>query len=229
MEISSNINNIVNRVKKACERVNRDPKSVKTIAVSKTVTANNIKIAVESGITHIGENRVQEAWEKYQKIGNIAEWHLVGHLQTNKVKRALQFFDVIHSVDSVHLAEEINRRALAIQKKIDILLEVNTSDETTKYGLAPEDTISFLKKIKSLPALKIRGLMTVGVFLPEPEAVRPCFRLLKQLQNKINNEGMDSLNLAELSMGMTNDFEVAIEEGATMIRIGRAIFGERNY
>ena len=179
MNVESNIINIKNRVKKACERSNRSFNEIKIIAVSKTVEAEKIKIAVANGIRHIGENRIQEAWSKFQQVGKIAKWHLVGHLQTNKVKRALDIFDVIHSVDSIHLAEEINKRALTLNKKIDVLVEVNTSGEDTKFGIDPEDVIPFVQKIAQLPSLNICGLMTIGAFLPNPEDVRPCFRLLR--------------------------------------------------
>lgn len=226
MDINKNIDDLRHKVQDLCQRINRDPKEIEIIAVSKTIPAEKIKNAIENGIKHIGENRVQEAWYKYQQLGKIAHWHLVGHLQTNKVKKALEIFDVIHSVDSLHLAKEINKRALEQKKKVDILVEVNTSGERTKFGVQPENTVSFIKQIAALPALNVCGLMTVGAFLPDPEKVRPCFRLLRQLKEKVQVNG---LKLKYLSMGMTNDYEVAIEEGSNMIRIGRAIFGERNY
>jgi hypothetical protein len=226
MDILTNIKNIKNRVTKACNHVNRNPEEVEIIAVSKTISPEAIKIAIDNGIKHIGENRVQEAWEKYQVLGKTVRWHLIGHLQTNKVKKALQMFDIIHSVDSKHLAEEINKRALQHQKSVDVLVEVNTSAEETKFGCQPDEIIPLLKKIAPLPALNVCGLMTIGAFLPDPEDVRPCFRLLRQKLEE-SNQKIEGVALKYLSMGMTNDFEVAIEEGANMIRIGRAIFKER--
>jgi len=227
MSIADNLSNIKNRISHVCNKVGRDASAIDIIAVSKTVTEVRIKEAIEAGISNIGENRVQDAWQKYQILGSSAIWHMIGRLQTNKVKRALQFFDFIHSVESKHLAEEISRRADQLGKDINILIEVNTSGEDTKIGVDPEKTVGFLKQIAHLPRLNILGLMTIGAFLPDPEQVRPCFITLRELRDRIISEGFDEIHMKYLSMGMTDDFEVAIEEGSNMVRIGRAIFGDR--
>lgn len=227
MSIGDNINSIKLRIDNTCNKIGRDADEVILVAVSKTVPAAIIKIAIGHGIEHIGENRVQEAEHKFDQLGKIAHWHLVGHLQSNKVKKALQIFDLIHSVDSYHLAQEISKRAVQLERTVDCLLEVNTSGEASKFGVNPEDTLELAKQISLLPAIQIMGLMTVGAFLSDPEDVRPCFKLLKEVKDEIQSKGVEHTEMKYLSMGMTNDFEIAIEEGANMIRVGRAIFGER--
>jgi len=228
MSIANNIISVKQRIQHACEKVGRDPNEIILVAVSKTFSAEIIKTAVENGIEHIGENRVQEAEGKFEQLGKIATWHLVGHLQTNKVKKALQIFDFIHSIDSFHLAQEISKRAQQAGQRIECLVEVNTSAEETKFGAAPEDTIDLSKKISQLPGIQLKGLMTIGAFLPDPEDVRPCFKLLKETRDELQRAGIENVEMKYLSMGMTNDFEVAIEEDANIIRVGRAIFGERD-
>ena len=227
MAIVDNIHSVKQRIKNTCQKIGRNENEIILIAVSKTIPAEKITIAVENGIEHIGENRVQEAEKKFEQLGKIATWHLVGHLQTNKVKKGLQIFDFIHAVDSYHLAQEISKRALQSGQMVECLVEVNTSEEISKFGVSPEETVELIKKISLLPGIQVRGLMTIGAFLPDPEDVRPCFKLLKKLSAEIHNTGLDGVEMKYLSMGMTNDFEVAIEEGANMIRVGRAIFGER--
>lgn len=227
MMISENLKIIREKIKGACLRSGRSVDQVKIVAVSKTVDVPAVEEAIDAGITIIGENRVQEAWRKFQKIERPVQWHLIGHLQTNKVKRALQFADVIESVDSIHLAKEINLRAQERGKAVEVFVEVNTSGEASKFGVHPDALVDFLYGIADLHYLRVTGLMTVGAFLPEPERVRPCFSLLRQLRDKGNAAQIAKIELEHLSMGMTNDFEVAVEEGATHVRIGRAIFGER--
>jgi len=227
MSIVDNIINIKQRIQNTCHKIGRDASEITVVAVTKTVPADAIRLAVQNGIQHIGENRIQEADEKFQQLGKIATWHLVGHLQSNKVKKALQLFDVIQSVDSLHLAQEISRRIVEGQREVDCLIEVNTSEEATKYGVAVDGVLNLIKQISLLPGIRIKGLMTIGAFVPDPEQVRPGFKLLKELGNEILKAGVDKVEMKYLSMGMTNDFEVAIEEGSNMIRIGRAIFGER--
>ncbi len=228
MSLEDNINNVKQRIKNTCQKIGRGCSSVILVGVSKTIPVEIIKRAIEIGIQHIGENRVQEAENKFDQIGKIATWHLVGHLQTNKVKKALQIFDFIDSVDSYYLAHEISKHAVQLGRTVDCLLEVNTSGEPSKFGVSPEEMLDLTKKIALLPAIQIKGLMTVGAFISDPEAVRPCFKLLREIRDNIENTGLENVDMKYLSMGMTNDFEVAIEEGANMIRIGRAIFGERN-
>jgi len=188
--------------------------------------------ARDAGITRFGENRIQEAIKKFgqhrQNFSDPAvELHLVGHLQTNKVRKALDLFDTIQSVDSMHLAEALSRIAKESNHTIPILLEVNTSGEASKFGIPPEQTLELVRRAAPLPGIEIRGLMTVGAWLPNPEDVRPCFRMLRELRDRIKAERIPNVGMGSLSMGMTNDFEVAIEEGATIVRIGTAIFGPR--
>lgn len=227
MSIAENIAKVRERIEKACQKADRNTADVELVAVTKVVEVDRIYEAIDAGIQIIGENRVQEAWQKYQSVGDKVQWHLIGHLQTNKVKRALQFARFIHSVDSLHLAEEIQKQAQKMDKTVDILVQVNTSGEQTKFGFAPEESLDAVKYIALLPQVKIKGLMTIGAFLPDPEDVRPCFRQLRRLRDEIRKCQIDRVEMDILSMGMTGDFEVAIEEGSTMIRVGRSIFGKR--
>ena len=219
MDIGANIDEVKGRIIRACQRVGRLPDEVTIIAVTKTVEPSAIATAFKLGIKHFGENRVQEA---VGKIGQLSwlephpTWHMVGHLQSNKARVAVEIFDIIHSVDSVRLAEVISRRT---QRTLPILLEVNVSGEATKYGFSVAELEPALEAISRLPRLEIKGLMTIAPLVSDTEQVRPVFRKLRLLR--------DSFGLEHLSMGMTDDFEVAIEEGATLVRIGRAIFGER--
>ena len=227
VNIARNVEQVRARVADACARVGRDPSEVLIVAVSKTFPPEAIREAVAAGIAHIGENRVQEAYQKFQALGRIATWHMVGHLQTNKVKRALEFFDWIHSVDSLHLAEEINKRAERLGREfVDVLVEVNTSGEASKYGVSPSEAAGLVEKIDALPKVRVQGLMTIAPIVEDPEEARPYFVQLRELRDELLRKGAAE-SLPHLSMGMTDDFEVAVEEGATMVRIGRAIFGER--
>lgn len=217
--IAQRIAAVRERVHRAAVRSGRSPDDVRIIAISKTFPAEAIREGVLAGLTDIGENRVQEAAAKIPLLRDLPSppvWHMVGHLQTNKVRLALELFDIIHSVDSVHLAEAISRHA---QRSVPVLLEVNIAGEATKYGFAPGEVEQAVKAISRMSNLELRGLMTVAPLADDPETVRPVFRRLRELR--------DALGLRDLSMGMTDDFEVAIEEGSTMVRIGRAIFGER--
>jgi len=225
--IVENLARIGERINSACARVNRKPEEISLVAVTKNVSVEQIKEGIANGIKIIGENRVQEAKEKYPAIGNIVQWHMVGHLQTNKVKPALEIFSMIQSVDSVHLAQEIQKRASALNKKISVLIEVNTSGEETKYGINPEELISVINTIQAMPNLWIEGLMTIGpgLAIENPEASRKSFQMLYESKNKVEAEF--STKLPYFSMGMSSDFEIAIEEGSNMIRIGTAIFGKR--
>jgi PLP dependent protein len=225
--ISENLARIKERINSACAKVNRKPEDVNLVAVTKTVDTERIKEGIAKGIKIIGENRVQEAKEKFPAIGNSVDWHMVGHLQTNKVKTALEVFSLIQSVDTIHLAEEIQKRASAISRIVPILIEVNTSGEETKFGLNPKELFSVITSIQAMPNLSIQGLMTIGpgLAVENPEASRKSFQMLFELRNKV--EGEFKLKLPFLSMGMSSDFEIAIEEGSNMIRIGTAIFGKR--
>jgi hypothetical protein len=216
--IADRVAHVRQRVQRAAERAGRSPADVTIVAVSKGFPPSAIDEAVVAGIGDVGENRVQEAAAKIVALRPLPiTWHLVGHLQTNKAKTALELFDIIHSVDSLHLAEVLSHPDRS--GPLPILLEVNAAGEATKFGFPPGEVAAAAQAIARLPHLDLRGLMTVAPFVSDPETVRPVFRELRRLR--------DALGLRELSMGMTDDFEVAIEEGATLVRIGRAIFGER--
>jgi pyridoxal phosphate enzyme (YggS family) len=219
MDIEHSIQEVTRRIALACERVGRSPDEITLVAVTKSVGAAAVRAAFQAGVRHFGENRVQEAKTKIGELESLRDqctWHMVGHLQTNKVKTAAALFDIIQSVDSVRLAEFLSRYA---QKIIPILLEVNITGEASKSGFSTVEVSSAMKEIERMPDLEIKGLMTIAPLASNPEEVRPVFRRLRELGN--------SMGLEHLSMGMTDDFEVAIEEGATIVRIGRAIFGER--
>ena len=218
-DIGANIEEVKLRIVRACERGGRSPDTVTVVAVTKTVEPSVVATAFKLGIRHFGENRVQEAERKIRQLTWLEPhptWHLVGHLQTNKVKVAMELFDIIHSIDSVRLAEVISRRA---ETTLPVLLEVNVSGEASKGGFSVVEVAPALEAISRLPRLEIKGLMTIAPMVADAEEVRPVFKKLCSLR--------DSLGLEHLSMGMTDDFEVAVEEGATLVRIGRAIFGER--
>ncbi len=227
MGVKENLNAIYERVKRACIQVNRNPEEIILVAVTKTKPVELIREAITAGITHFGENRVQEAAGKIPLITEPVQWHLVGTLQTNKVKKALELFHLIESVDSLHLAREIQRRCEQLNKTMPVLIEVNTSAEKTKHGVTPEQLPEMLKEMLTLSRLQIQGLMTIGPgwAVTEPEASRPCFQLLARLAEEMRQRF--TIPLPHLSMGMSSDFEVGIQCGATIIRIGTAIFGPR--
>ncbi len=214
--IEQNIKTVKERIKNSELKVNRSPDGIKLIAVTKTFPVDVINQAINSGIKSIGETKVQEAKKKFEEIGKKVEWHLIGHLQSNKVKDAVEIFDMIHSVDRMKIAKKINDKCVESNKKIPVLIQVNLTGD--KFGIIPEETANFADDIKKLNGIKLEGLMTIAPYV-EPEKIRPYFRKLKQLSL--------SLGLKHLSMGMSNDFEVAVEEGATMVRVGTAIFGKR--
>ncbi len=219
MSIAQNLALVRERILAACERAGRSPDGVTLVGVTKGVSPEAAAEACRAGLLDLGENRVQEADRKIEALslmGLRPRWHLIGHLQTNKAKTAIGLFAIIHSVDSVRLGHALSLHARA---PLPILLEVNVAQEAAKYGFSPDEAPAAVKEIASLPNLDVRGLMTVAPLTDDPEAVRPVFRRLRELR--------DELGLRELSMGMTNDFDVAVEEGATMVRVGRAIFGPR--
>jgi hypothetical protein len=211
-------------MEKAAQRVGRNPNEIKLVAVSKTVEADRIKEAIEAGVAILGENYVQEAQKKIEEIGKSVSWHFIGHLQSNKAKVAVQLFDTIHSVDSVPLAEELNRRTQQTHRKIPVMIEVNLSGETTKFGTEEEKVMALAQGMLRLNHLSLEGLMTMPPYFDDPEMSRPYFVQLRGLKEKMVKGGIP---LKELSMGMSNDFEIAIEEGATYVRVGTAIFGPR--
>lgn len=225
--IAANIAMIRERMARAAVRSGHDPESIRLMAVSKTVEPDRIRMALQAGITLLGENYVQEAREKIPAVGRDVQWHMIGHLQTNKVKYVVNLFDWIHSVDRLELATELDRRAGQHNRKLNILIEVNVSGEASKNGAAPAQVLELARNISALPHLNLRGLMTMPPYSENPESSRPYFTALRNLRDEIRASAVPGVSMDELSMGMTDDFEVAIEEGATIIRVGRAIFGER--
>lgn len=231
-QIPDNFISVKERIAAAAIRSGRAPDSIKLVTVTKGRSITEIQTVLAAGATDIGENRVQEAQQKYEPIHSslatsglqMCEWHLVGHLQRNKVKSALEMFSLIHSVDSLRLLAEIARRAEGREQQADILIQINTTGETSKFGLDSEDVFGFLEKSQMYSGVRIVGLMTMGMLSSSPEVNRPAFASLRTLSEKITAEKFSSITMQYLSMGMTNDFEVAIEEGANLVRIGRAIF-----
>ena len=227
MSTADNLKTVMARIDAAAKRAGRDSSSVRLVVVTKTVDQDRIREAVVAGATILGENRVQEAREKIDALGQIAQWHLIGRLQTNKAKYAVKLFDLIHSVDSIGLARELDKQAAKIGKVQDVLLEVSIADEAAKAGIAIDDCQALVRDAAGLKNIRIRGLMAIPPFLDDPEQVRPYFRKLRELSQSIRRENIPGISLQELSMGMSGDFEVAVEEGSTMVRVGTAVFGER--
>ncbi len=226
-EIKERLARLEERICAACERSGRRREDVLLVAVTKTRTVAEIEEVLAAGVANIAENFVQEMQRKYQAIGPRATWHFIGHLQRNKAKAAVGMAQWIHSIDSVRLAREVSKRALAQGKRQRALIEVNVSGEQTKFGFAPEELPQVLPELAALEGLEICGLMTMAPLVEDPEEVRPIFAQTRALAEKLQRMGLDGVRMDHLSMGMTSDFEVAIEEGATMIRVGQAIFGPR--
>lgn len=228
--IKQNLKIIQDRINNACINANRSPDEVKLLLATKTVSAENIQLAIDEGYHLLGENKVLEAKEKYDNLKqNDCKWHVIGHLQTNKVKFVLQFADVVQSIDRLKLANKLQNRCDFDSRDIDIFIQVNTSYEKSKFGIAPEKAIEFIKQVSEFPRLHIKGLMTIGLLSSKDEKVRDCFKLLKEIQQKAIDLNLPNATFNELSMGMSNDLELAIEEGSTMVRVGTAIFGDRPY
>lgn len=225
--IIENIATIKSRIKIAAEYSGRNANEIKLLLATKTVSAENIKIALETGETLIGENKVQELIDKVEILKAIPhQTHFIGHLQTNKIKEVVKYADCIESVDRIELAEKLQKRLEFENKTMDVFIQVNTSYEESKFGISPELVLEFALQVKQLDRINIKGLMTIGLFSAETEQVRKCFRLLKTIQNEILQK---DIPVNELSMGMSGDLETAIEEGSTIIRVGTAIFGQRLY
>ena len=225
MDIAANLNNVRQRIAAACARSGRRAESVTLVTVSKGHPAEVVRAAAELGLSVFGENRVQEARAKIGLCPGRLRWHLIGHLQSNKCRDAVHFFEMIQSVDSLELAREINKWAEKSAKTMPALIEVNVAGESSKFGYAPERVLADLKELNALPKVELHGLMTVAPFAPEAEKVRPVFRRLRELKGQC--EELLGAPLPHLSMGMSGDFEVAVEEGATMIRLGSAVLGPR--
>lgn len=224
-EIAARVVRVRERIAQAAARVGRRPEEVCLVAVSKGVSAERVREAISAGLTDLGENYLQEAEQKRGQIANPVRWHLIGHLQSNKAAKAAQIFDIVHTVDSPRIARALGRHAQAAGRELEVLLQVNTSGEETKSGVAPAEAEQLLAVVAETAGVRVRGLMTIGRWDPDPERARPEFRLLAQLARDL--ERRSGLELKWLSMGMSHDFEVAIEEGATLVRIGTGIFGPR--
>jgi pyridoxal phosphate enzyme (YggS family) len=226
--LKKRLKSIHDRIQAVAHSCGRDIESIRLVAVSKAKPAEMIREAIENGQTIFGENYIQEAKKKIAEISdNHISWHFIGHLQSNKAKYAVRLFDMIHSVDSINLATELNRQAKKINKIQNILLQVNTGMEISKSGIQPEEALAFAEKTSCFSNLRIKGLMTMPPFYDAPEKVAPYFKELRKISERINDENIPNVEMKELSMGMSGDFEVAIKEGATLIRIGTAIFGAR--
>jgi hypothetical protein len=226
--IEQNLLSVIGRIERASRKAGRDPIEITLVAASKTVDVKRVKEAINAGIAVLGENYVQEAQEKISKTKrHKAKWHFIGHLQKNKAKLAVQLFDMIETIDSPELAAEISKKAKTANKVVDILIEVNLAKEKTKAGIDPKKLQKTVVKIAALQNVKIKGLMAIPPYFEDPEMARPYFITLRRLAERINKERIPGVFLHELSMGMSHDFTVAIEEGATIIRVGTAIFGER--
>src|SRR5579859_1276650 len=228
MKLQENIARVQERIAAACNRSGRRPEDVKLIAVSKTVSPDKIRQAYEAGLRDFGENRVQEAGGKRPALSDLTvTWHLIGHLQTNKARPARELFHWVHSVDSLRLAAKLDNAAVCSGDRLQVMLEVNLSDEPSKSGVRENEVMELAGQVCKFETLELRGLMTVPPFFENPERVRPLFRRLRELAGKIESTHTPNVSMKYLSMGMSHDFEVAIEEGATIVRVGAAIFGER--
>jgi pyridoxal phosphate enzyme (YggS family) len=228
-DLQRNLAAVQARIAAACHRVGRDPASVRLLPVSKTKPEASLRLAHTAGCRMLGENKVQEAYRKWEATQDLTDlqWSIIGHLQTNKAKLVARFATEFQALDSLHLAEALDRRLQREGRSLDVFVQVNTSGEDSKYGLAPKDTAAFVQALQSFPALRVRGLMTLALFSSETERVRQCFVLLRELRDQLRQSALPGITLDELSMGMSGDFEIAIEEGATVVRVGQAIFGAR--
>jgi pyridoxal phosphate enzyme (YggS family) len=226
--IKDRLEKVKDRIKTAAEGCHRDPETVNLVAVSKTMPVSTVQEAIQAGVTILGENYIQEARDKISSLMSFpVSWHFIGHLQSNKAKYAVRLFDLIHSVDSLKLALELNKQAQKNAKIQQILIQVNISQEETKSGISVDDAVNLISEISQLENLSINGLMTMPPYFNQPEKVQPFFAALRDLRDQVESKAIPNVSMDQLSMGMTGDFEVAIEEGATMVRVGTAIFGER--
>lgn len=227
--LAENLNEVKERIRKACERGNRDINDVTLIAVSKTKPLSDIEEMIKLGVREFGENKVQELVDKYEHVSTPVNWHLIGHLQTNKVKQIIDKVTLIHSVDSIKLAKEIQKEAIKKDITVKVLVEVNIGNEESKFGLPKDKVMDFIEEIATYDHIQVEGLMCIAPFVDNPEDNRICFKNMKQLSLDITSKNIDNINMNVLSMGMTNDYEVAIEEGSTMVRVGTGLFGARQY
>ncbi len=229
MEVEDNIASVRERIAAACSRSGRRADDVKLVAICKTVPPGRIREAYEAGLRDFGENRVQEAKAKRPALADMTvTWHLVGHLQTNKAQTARELFHWVHSVDSIRVAQKLHQAAVCTGDRLPVLIQVQLGDEPTKSGVQESEVLPLAEQVSTLGTLELRGLMALPPYFDDPEQVRPFFRRLRDLARSTESAGLPNVSMQELSMGMSHDFEVAIEEGATLIRVGTAIFGERN-
>ncbi|MFT3803768.1 MAG: YggS family pyridoxal phosphate-dependent enzyme [Burkholderiaceae bacterium] len=228
-DLRHNLAAVRTRIDAACRRAGRDPTEVRLLPVSKTKPDTTLRLAYEAGCRTLGENKVQEAHRKWEAMQDLSDlrWSIIGHLQTNKAKLVARFAAEFQALDSLRVAEALDRRLQAEGRPLDVFVQVNTSGEASKYGLAPEDVSGFIKELPAFPALRVRGLMTLALFSSDAERVRRCFVLLRDLRDRLRQDAPAGIELDQLSMGMSGDFEIAIEEGATVVRVGQAIFGAR--
>lgn len=226
-QVKENLAKVKERIALAAERVGRDPSEIVLVGATKSVDVERIRAAIEAGLEHIGENYAQEAWAKYQQIGDAVTWHFIGHLQTNKAKLVVRFCRFVQSLDRLALAEELNKRAEQIGRIVDCLVEVNIGGEETKSGVPPSEVENLIRQVSQFPNIRVVGLMSMPPFLPDPEQVRPYFKQTRELFERLKNIDLPRVEMRYLSMGMSHDFEIAVEEGANMVRIGTAIFGPR--
>lgn len=228
--IKDNLSEIRSKIEKAAKKVNRDSEEITLLAVTKTVDVDLVNEAMNEGITSVGENKPQELARKYDIIGDKLNWHLIGTLQTNKVKYIIDKVCMIHSLDRIALCEEIQKRAEQINREIDCLIQVNISKEESKHGLDKDEVVDFVKEVsEKYKNIKIKGLMTMAPFVEDENEIRGVFKGLKDLSTQIKELNIPNVEMDALSMGMSHDYEIAIEEGATIVRVGTSIFGERNY
>lgn len=229
LSIDRNLQEVYSNIEKAAQKAGRDKKDIKLLGVTKTVDMKTIEEAIDLGLADLGENRVQEMLPKIEQLGDRASFHMIGHLQTNKVRDIIDKVSLIHSLDRLSLAKEIDKRARQDDMIAHVLLQVNISEEKTKHGLKYEDVIPFIEEIIKYKNIKIKGLMTMAPHIEDEKIIRENFIALRELGEKIDSKNYENFEYEYLSMGMTNDYEIAIEEGANIVRVGRAIFGERNY
>lgn len=229
-EIQANLADIKNRIAQACTRAGRDPSEVRLLPVSKTVDETRIRMAYQAGCRILGENKVQEAHGKWQDMQDLSDlhWAVIGHLQTNKAKFVAKFASEFQALDNLRVAQALDKRLQDEGRSLDVFVQVNTSNEASKFGLAPDEVLAFARELPAFASLKVRGLMTLALFSSDEAHVRPCFTLLRNLREQLRQDAPQGADFAELSMGMSGDFEWAIEEGATTVRVGQAIFGARN-
>jgi len=227
-DIIHNLKIVHERIEKTCRRVGRNPEEVRLLLATKTVQPDRIKIAIEAGERLIGENKVQELKDKDAALAPLnIERHFIGHLQTNKIKDVVKYASCVQSLDRVEVAEQLDRRMQMLGRSMDVFIQINTSNEESKFGIAPKEAVAFIKQVKQFQALKIKGLMTIGLLDADTEIMRPCLKLLRQTRDIVLNEGIEGVDSLLLSMGMSHDIEIAIEEGSNIVRVGSAVFGNR--